>query len=153
MYRLLGIHIAPPERAVVPPTSAVFSRITTDFPASRITRAAHMEPPPQPTTTKSNISSKFIRVDHSFELRTTGHRQYLACDVRGSITGEKQHSLRHFFWPARTAQWKVHACSLRIEVGFGPVRLRPLGCDHSGRDAIDANAERSPLGRRHARKL
>jgi hypothetical protein len=58
MKRLLGIHITPPERAVVPPTSPVFSMIRTLLPSERMNRPAHIEPPPLPTTTKSKVSSK-----------------------------------------------------------------------------------------------
>src|SRR5580704_1241905 len=58
MNGLLGIHMTPPEREVVPPTRLVFSSMSTPLPADRITSPAHMEPPPAPTTTKSKISSK-----------------------------------------------------------------------------------------------
>src|ERR1700730_2907131 len=58
MKRLFGIHITPPDLAVVPPTNFVFSRITTDFPALRITSAELIEPAPLPTTTQSKVSSK-----------------------------------------------------------------------------------------------
>ena len=60
MKQLSGIHITPPERAVVPPISGVFSRISTDLPACRATRPAHIDPPPLPTTKKSNVSSKLL---------------------------------------------------------------------------------------------
>ncbi len=58
MKRLLGIHIVPPDLAVVPPTLSVFSRITTDLPAWRISNAEDIEPAPLPTTTQSKVSSK-----------------------------------------------------------------------------------------------
>src|ERR1700757_3797871 len=58
MKRLPGTHITPPDFAVDPPAQAVFSRITTDFPACRMTSAELIEPPPLPTTTQSNTSSK-----------------------------------------------------------------------------------------------
>src|SRR3546814_7688211 len=60
MIGLFGIHITPPEREVVPPTCPVFSTISTDFPASRSTSPAHIEPPPLPTTTKSWLSSNCV---------------------------------------------------------------------------------------------
>jgi hypothetical protein len=58
MNGLFGIHITPPERAVVPPRYSVFSSTTTDLPSERISKAELIEPPPLPTTTKSNVSSK-----------------------------------------------------------------------------------------------
>src|SRR5882724_7516203 len=60
MNGLLGIHMTPPERAVVPPTRSVFSSMRTRLPAARISRPAHMEPPPLPTTTKSKTSSNTL---------------------------------------------------------------------------------------------
>src|SRR6266704_1670219 len=60
MNGLLGIHMTPPERAVVPPTKPVFSRMRTLLPAAFITSPAHMEPPPLPTTTKSKNSSNAL---------------------------------------------------------------------------------------------
>src|ERR1700730_16143225 len=58
MKGLLGIHITPPDRAVVPPTRGVFSSMRTLLLQDLMTRPAHIDPPPLPTTTKSTISSK-----------------------------------------------------------------------------------------------
>src|SRR5271154_5342684 len=68
MKGLLGIHITPPDFAVVPPTRSVFSRITTDRPPDRMTSAAHMDPPPLPTTTKSKLSSNPLMLSPSLKL-------------------------------------------------------------------------------------
>src|SRR4051794_37071902 len=57
MKRLFGSHITPPDIAVVPPSLSVFSRTSADLPSVRISRAAHIEPPPLPTTMKSKLSS------------------------------------------------------------------------------------------------
>src|SRR3546814_13998880 len=56
MKRLFGIHMTPPDVAVVPPTSAAFSRISTRLPAARNTSAAQNEPAPLPTMMKSWVS-------------------------------------------------------------------------------------------------
>src|SRR3546814_11491321 len=56
MKRLFGIHMTPPDVAVVPPTSAAFSRISTRLPAARNTSAAQNEPAPLPTMLKSWVS-------------------------------------------------------------------------------------------------
>ena len=74
MKRLFGIHMTPPERAVVPPISGVFSSTATDFPSLRKTSALHIEPPPLPTTTKSKVSSK---VSMGFAFQPEAIRQPL----------------------------------------------------------------------------
>src|SRR5207249_2629413 len=77
--RLLGTQMTPPDLAVVPPTNAVFSRISTDRPARRITSPAHIEPAPLPTTTKSNCSSNpLIRLAPSSPRRKAIDRQHRA---------------------------------------------------------------------------
>jgi hypothetical protein len=57
MKRLLGIHMTPPEREVVPPMREVFSSTTTLLPSERMSSAETIEPPPLPTPTKSKVSS------------------------------------------------------------------------------------------------
>src|SRR5438067_5810675 len=86
MKRLLGIHITPPDLAVEPPTRSVFSRIRTLLPALRITRPAHIEPPPLPTTTKSkasSISATQILSAHSV-VGETPHRRFVPCGYPGT---------------------------------------------------------------------
>jgi hypothetical protein len=50
---LSGTHQTPPEKPVEPPMSACFSTISARLPRRLATSAAHMEPPPLPTTTRS----------------------------------------------------------------------------------------------------
>ena len=57
MKWLLGIHITPPERDVVPPMRGIFSSTTTLLSIARMTSAETIEPPPLPTEMKSNSSS------------------------------------------------------------------------------------------------
>ena len=64
----------------VPPISGVFSRIRTDLPAWRATSAAHIEPPPLPTTTKSKVSSNWLMLIplHAPVLRPVCFRAFRA---------------------------------------------------------------------------
>ena len=57
MKRLLGIQMTPPDLQVVPPANFDFSRMTTDLPWLFINSPEAIEPPPQPITTQSNVSS------------------------------------------------------------------------------------------------
>src|SRR6267154_1399955 len=58
MSALLGTHQTPPENPVDPPTLPRFSRITARLPSRFAARAAHMDPPPLPTMTKSYFDSR-----------------------------------------------------------------------------------------------
>ena len=54
-----GIQNAPPERAVEPPTSSVFSMIRTSAPRSLAASAA-ARPVPEPTTSRSTVCSRSV---------------------------------------------------------------------------------------------
>src|SRR5699024_12643150 len=65
--KLLGIQIVPPDLAVDPPNTSVFSRTIVDKPFNSAVSPAVKPPAPEPTTTTSNSSSQLIDMyTHSF---------------------------------------------------------------------------------------
>src|SRR5438067_13426025 len=72
MKRLLGIHRIPPDLEVVPPMRSVFSRISGSNPIDFATSAAHIDPPPLPTITKSKVSSAVVSIVLSVRIYALG---------------------------------------------------------------------------------
>src|SRR5579863_6618210 len=70
--RLFGIHMSPPDTAVVPPKNSSFSTTRVLAPPLAASRAAVSAPPPLPTTTTSKISSHWESEIPDAEFPDTG---------------------------------------------------------------------------------
>ena len=66
---LSGIQSMPPDMPVEPPTTPCFSRITGFRPAAWAASAAARPPPPLPTITMSNVSSRPAISGHPLRRR------------------------------------------------------------------------------------
>src|SRR5438093_3025847 len=117
MKRLFGIHITPPEIEVVPPTMSVFSRTTALLPALRIISAAHIEPPPLPTITKSKLSlirsSPLAGFALPVDLRATS-----ALSQLGLARVDRHGCNVHIGWEI---DQRAEYAGDRSDVGYGPL--------------------------------